>query len=213
MSDANAQWYYTVGSEQKGPVGVDQIRAMVSSGSLGPDTLVWTSTMTEWQPLGRTPLAAMAQPGGYATPAAAAPYAPAAPYGAAPYGGASYGYTPAPSPGFVDAIKICFSKYVTFAGRASRPEFWWFYLFYMIVLVVATGIDGVIIANGSGLAFLSTIAVLALFLPQISVTVRRLHDTDRSGWFYWIALIPLVGIILLIVWLCQPGTPTQNRFG
>ena len=227
MSDANAQWYYTVGSEQKGPVGVDQIRALMSSGSLGADTLVWTSTMTEWQPLGRTPLAAATPsgpmpvgqgtyaspaPAGYAAPMAGS-YAAPGQYGAAPYGGVPYGYVPPASPGFMDALKIGFRKYVTWAGRAPRSEFWFFYLWYMIALVIGGAIDGAIASSGSSVLIFTALAGLAFILPQLAVTVRRLHDTDRSGWFYWMALIPLAGPIILIVFLCTAGTPGPNRFG
>lgn len=225
MSDANAQWYYTVGSQQQGPVGVDQIRAMMGSGSLGPDTLVWTSSMTEWQPLGRTPLAAslppaslpMGQgtyapptPAGYGAPMAGS-YAPPGQYGTA--SGVPYGYAPPPSPGFMDALKIGFRKYVTWAGRATRSEFWFFYLWYMIALIVGGVIDGMIVSSGSSLALFTGLAGLAFILPQLAVTVRRLHDTDRSGWFYWMLLIPLAGPIIVIVFLCTAGTPGPNRFG
>lgn len=229
MSDANAQWFYLKGSEQSGPVVIDQIRALAASGQIDRNTLVWTQSMAGWLALGETELARQIGGGpppmmptagaGQWSPPAAAPAAygaaPAA-YGAAPgthgAGTAAYG-APVASPGFVDAIKICFAKYATFAGRATRPEFWFFYLFYMIVIVAAIAIDAAIISAGSSLAFVSTIATLALLLPTISVLVRRLHDTDRSGWYYWMALIPLVGIIILIVYLCQPGTPGRNKFG
>ena len=56
-------------------------------------------------------------------------------------------------------------------------------------------------------------AILVLFIPQLAVTVRRLHDTDRSGWWWWISLIPLVGGIILLVWLCTRGTEGNNRYG
>ena len=115
---------------------------------------------------------------------------------------------------FMGAVRTCLSKYATFSGRAARPEFWWFYLFSMIVITVATVIDTAILAEGmGGVPILSSLATLALLLPQLAVFVRRLHDTDRSGWNYFFILIPFVGIILLIVWLCKPGTPGANRFG
>jgi uncharacterized membrane protein YhaH (DUF805 family) len=110
--------------------------------------------------------------------------------------------------GFGAAIGACFSNYATFGGRAPRSEYWWFILFYMIVEIVAQIIDRII-----GAPILSLLAGLGLLLPNISVAVRRLHDTDRSGWWCFIPLVPVVGAILLIVWYCTPGTPGTNRFG
>lgn len=124
---------------------------------------------------------------------------------------------------FGDAIKTGFSKYVTFSGRAARSEFWWWVLFVWLVQIGLGIVDSVLFGtvetgNGSFSAstetpILSWIFSLAVFLPTISVTVRRLHDTDRSGWWYWLALIPLVGIIILIVWWATKGTDGPNRFG
>jgi uncharacterized membrane protein YhaH (DUF805 family) len=111
--------------------------------------------------------------------------------------------------GFADAVRTCLSKYVDFQGRAMRSEFWWFALFNIIVQVVTTFIDHGVI----NYPILSTIATLALILPGIAVSVRRLHDTDRSGWWLLIGLIPLIGAILLLVWYCTKGSVGQNRFG
>ena len=133
------------------------------------------------------------------------------PYGQAPYGQAGGGA--APPLGFVEAVRVCFSKYATFKGRASRSEFWFFYLFTMIVIVAASAIDGSIMAGGASFSFITPLVGLAFFLPQLGAVVRRLHDTDRSGWMYWIIMIPFVGIIALLVFWCQRGTPGPNRFG
>jgi uncharacterized membrane protein YhaH (DUF805 family) len=106
---------------------------------------------------------------------------------------------------FSDSIKTCLSKYTTWQGRATRSEYWYFYLFMLICMVVAAVID----SNG----YLAVLVVLGLTLPQLAVTVRRLHDTGRSGWWYWIGLIPLVGGILLLVWFCSRGTVGSNQYG
>ncbi len=111
---------------------------------------------------------------------------------------------------FVTAIKTCFGKYVGFSGRAARSELWWFYLFYFIVLVVANIIDAVIFGAP---ALLFAIAWLGLLLPLLAVQIRRLHDLDKSGWFWLFILIPLVGPIILLVWYCTRGTLGPNRFG
>jgi uncharacterized membrane protein YhaH (DUF805 family) len=126
---------------------------------------------------------------------------------------------------FVEAIKAGLSKYVTWQGRASRSEFWFFFLFAFLSMIVATIIDGILgttfkvvnpmtgLQQSAGYGYVYALVGLALFLPNLSVAVRRLHDTGRSGWWYWIVLIPLVGIILLIVWWATQGTTGSNEYG
>ena len=108
---------------------------------------------------------------------------------------------------FMTAVKTCFGKYVTFSGRAQRSEFWWFVLFLMVANFILTMVDsflfGTVTTMPGGFQaetntpIFSGIFGLATFLPGISVAVRRLHDTDRSGWWYWIILVPIIGFILL----------------
>ncbi|MCF6379479.1 DUF805 domain-containing protein [Nocardioides KLBMP 9356] len=105
------------------------------------------------------------------------------------------------------AVRTCFSKYVDFSGRARRSEYWYFTLFNIILSVVASFIDAALSSQVVGL-----LVTLALFLPGLAVSVRRLHDTDRSGWWILIGLIPIVGWIVLIVWYCTDSKP-DNRFG
>ena len=95
---------------------------------------------------------------------------------------------------FGQAISTCFSKYVTFTGRASRPEFWWFFLFQVIVLIVTGMISSILYG----------IAALAMLLPGIAVGVRRLHDIGKTGWLLLLCLIPLVNLLLLY-WFVQPS--------
>ena len=113
---------------------------------------------------------------------------------------------------FGDAIKSGFSKYVVFEGRSRRSEFWFWFLFVyavagLLVLFSSTDITGFIFSTLYGLF------AIAIFLPSLAMQVRRLHDTDRSGWFILLALIPLVGAIILLVFYVQEGTPGDNRFG
>ena len=89
---------------------------------------------------------------------------------------------------FGDSIKTCFTKYVDFKGRASRPEYWWFFLSYIVLYFVFLAIRVPAVAY---------LVALAYFLPLLAAAVRRLHDTGRSGWWYLIVLIPLVGLIIL----------------
>ncbi|MEZ5490633.1 MAG: DUF805 domain-containing protein [Gammaproteobacteria bacterium] len=106
-------------------------------------------------------------------------------------------------------------NYVGFQGRARRKEYWYYFLFYVIFNFVALFVDyiaGTIDAEG-GVGLFSTVYVLGLLLPSLAVLVRRLHDTDRSGWWVLINLIPLVGVIVTLVFTVQDSTPGTNRFG
>ena len=117
---------------------------------------------------------------------------------------------------FMEAVKTCFSKYVDFTGRAPRSEFWWWVLFVIIVSVVLNIIDyGVLGADpaAGGIAVLSSLWSLATLLPGLAVSVRRLHDTDRSGWWILIAFVPIIGFLVLLYFYIQNGTEGQNRFG
>ena len=105
-------------------------------------------------------------------------------------------------------------KYATFSGRARRAEYWWFALGYLIVLTVASVIDGVLGTGlGMGIGILYVVVVLAVFIPSLSVTVRRLHDLDKSGWWMLLTFVPLIGAIVLLIWFCTQGTAGPNRFG
>ena len=112
---------------------------------------------------------------------------------------------------FVEAIQSGFKYYVKFDGRASRSEFWWFVLFYVIVSVVVA-VVGNMMGDSVGMGLRGLVG-LAFLLPMLGLEIRRLHDTGRSGWWVLIAFVPLVGIILLIVWWAGAGTPGPNKYG
>ena len=111
--------------------------------------------------------------------------------------------------GFMDAVKVCFSKYAGFSGRARRSEYWYFMLFNLIVSVVLSVVEGIIDMPGLLVGLYS----LAVTLPTLAVTARRLHDTGRSGWWMLIQLIPLVGFIILLLWLVKAGAEAENAYG
>lgn len=117
---------------------------------------------------------------------------------------------------FGESIKSCLNGYVKFDGRASRSEYWWFWLFCMILILIASAID-LSMSNPYGrydrLRTLETLVGLAILLPSISVSVRRLHDLNKSGWWYLISFIPLIGIIILYIWFATRGTVGANNFG
>jgi|APSaa5957512535_1039671.scaffolds.fasta_scaffold02685_5 uncharacterized membrane protein YhaH (DUF805 family) len=108
--------------------------------------------------------------------------------------------------GFFEAVSSVLSKYFTFSGRALRSEYWFWTLFYIL------GAIPVSILAGQGILAPYAIYSLAIFIPCLSVTARRLHDTNHSGWWAIIAIIPF-GWLLLLYWLIKNGDPAKNRFG
>lgn len=104
---------------------------------------------------------------------------------------------------FGDAIKYCLTNYANFKGRAARSEYWFFYLFTVLVYIVASLVSPILYG----------LALLALFVPLIAALTRRLHDTGRAGSVAWLLLIPIVGAILILIWTCAEGENSPNRFG
>jgi uncharacterized membrane protein YhaH (DUF805 family) len=105
---------------------------------------------------------------------------------------------------YVEVLK----KYAVFNGRARRKEYWMFTLFDALITIVLSTVDGII-----GTGALVLIYALATLVPTLGVTVRRLHDTDRSGWWILIGIIPLVGFIVELVFVATEGTAGQNKYG
>ena len=98
--------------------------------------------------------------------------------------------------------------YAQFSGRASRSEYWWFALASLLVIIVAAVIDG-----ATGGFVVTLLAYLFIIIPGLAVSVRRLHDTNRSGWYLLLNFIPLVGTILLFIWSVTPGDKKANQYG
>ena len=246
----SSNWYFAKSGTSNGPVNLDDLRRDLQTGVLGPDTLVWNATMPNWQaastvaelrvappplPPGQRAGAADIAPVSLIEPRRApAPWSPHPTRDTNPPPtqnqsqiGPDGLYIGAPARGFGEAISTCFSKYVTFSGRASRSEYWFFWLFCCVI--------GLIPVVG-----------LLTILPSMAVTFRRLHDTDRSGW--WAFGVPLglgafgiavgalsdggrtpeamlapfgaiIGLgffawmIAMLVFMCLRGTPGPNRFG
>jgi uncharacterized membrane protein YhaH (DUF805 family) len=112
---------------------------------------------------------------------------------------------------FQDAIRSGFRNYVTFAGRASRSEYWYWVLFAFLVAIVSSIIDHAVFPM-AGTGPVEGITSLVLFLPGLAVSIRRLHDIDRTGW-WWLIAFTVIGIILLLIWACARGTAGANRYG
>ena len=104
---------------------------------------------------------------------------------------------------FAESIKLCFAKYADFNGRAKRPEYWWFALFIFLVSLALS------IAS----EMVSGIFGLATLIPSLAAGARRLHDTNRTGWLQLLWIIPVIGWIVVIVFLAQEGESADNQFG
>ena len=100
------------------------------------------------------------------------------------------------------------SNYFNVQGRARRQEYWMYFLVYLLIVVAAALLDGVL-----GMGLISALVTLAHLVPSITVGVRRLHDIDRSGWWLLIALLPLIGWIIALYWAIKEGDSGDNRYG
>ena len=104
-------------------------------------------------------------------------------------------------------------KYAVFSGRSRRKEYWFFVLFAVIISIVLGVIDTMIGTQAGGIGILSGIYALAILIPSIAVSVRRLHDIDKTGWWILIGFIPLIGTIILLIFAFLPGTAGDNKYG
>jgi uncharacterized membrane protein YhaH (DUF805 family) len=138
------------------------------------------------------------------------PYTPYPQGQGSPYGepGPQRGYLQGGPVGFSEAISEGFKNIVTFTGRASRSAFWWFALGAIIIDIIG----GIIGAAAHG-AVLQYVIEIIVALVSLSLGIRRLHDTNRTGWWWLIGLIPIIGGIILLVFYCLPGTPEPNKYG
>lgn len=112
-------------------------------------------------------------------------------------------------------LKVVRDNYANFEGRARRQEYWMFVLFNLIFIIAIALVSGVLagLLDAPGFMFLYIIYVLAVFIPSLAVAVRRLHDVGKSGWFYLISLIPLIGGIWLFVLFVTEGDKGANQYG
>ncbi|MBW8890111.1 MAG: DUF805 domain-containing protein [Fibrobacteres bacterium] len=106
-------------------------------------------------------------------------------------------------------------KYAVFSGRARRKEYWMFCLFSILFIIVAMLLDRVLGTSfkGMGYGWIYSIYALGVLIPSLAVSVRRLHDTGKSGWFIFINLIPLIGAIWVLIVLCSEGNAAGNKYG
>lgn len=204
-----ATYYVAVNGQHTGPFTVEQLSGM----NLTPDTLVWNDSMPNWTEAGKVAelqsLFYAPQPGYQQQPM----------YQQPGYQQQGYQYLQVNqrTVGFGEAIKLFFSNYATFYGRSSRSEYWFVTLFNFLVVIILY-ILAIITAfsslGTSGLILgLLSVYYLATIIPSLALCWRRLHDIGKSGGWYFIGLIPIVGPILLLVWFCTESQPYENEYG
>mgnify|MGYP003138528354 CR=1 FL=1 len=186
-------WYYVVDGARNGPVEQSEITRLIKLGTITAQTLVWRKGLDGWGAASEH----------FDMPSVGGPPpmpASAAPQAAIPRSHPALQqalYEGAPARGFGEAINVCLNKYVDFKGRASRSEFWYFILFTFI-LGIATSLLDVMLFPNNVMSPLNSLVSLAVFLPGLAVAMRRLHDTNRSGW--WIGGFYL-GLIAYVVFM------------
>lgn len=117
---------------------------------------------------------------------------------------------------FTQAIEICLRNYAGFEGRAPRSELWYWVLACLLAgaaVGLVAGVFDVVLGGHWVKNLLTGLLELFIFLPGLAVNVRRLHDIDKSGWWYFVVFIPLIGWIIMLVWFCTRGSYGPNRFG
>lgn len=184
--------YYIIhNGQQVGPMPKEQL---VSYG-LCPTSKVWCEGMPNWADAATVPdlqsILYPQQPPTPQPPHQGGYQQPQPPYGGAP------SYNHPQEIGFGDAIKICFNKFADFEGRGRRSEFWWWYLFTVLVSMVP---------------YIGWLASIVFIIPSLAAGARRLHDTGRSGWLQLLMLIPCIGSIILIIWWCE-DSKGDNEYG
>lgn len=190
----STEWYYAAEGTSKGPISQSEFDALVATGTIRSDTLVWQEGMDDWLPYGRA---------GGAEAASALP--PRAPVQGAQDPAREDANT------FVGALKDGFARYVDFKTRSTRSQYWWWTLWMILLSFAAAVIDGMLTLGDSGPVNL--LVSLATLLPSLAVGIRRLHDIGRSGWWFLIVFVPIVGWIVLIVFYCTKTQEQANQWG
>lgn len=213
-------WYYAMGDEREGPVEAAEIERMIGTGQISRDTLVWREGLNGWEPAMQHFSFAVASPPPL-NKAASAPDPVAPTYinetssfsntssssSASVDIGADGLYVGAPGRSFGEAISTCFSKYVTFSGRASRSEYWFFVLFLVLAGIGASILDAILFPGSLETGGpINGILSLATLLPSLAVGWRRLHDTDRSGWWIGGFYLAIILVAVIAVALLSGGT-------
>lgn len=190
----STEWYYAIEGASNGPITQSEFDALVETGTIRSDTLVWQEGMDDWLPYGRA--------GGAEKMAALPPRAPM---------GDHEDPARADANTFLGALKDGFARYVDFRTRSTRSQYWWWTLWMIVLSFGAALIDVMLTLGDSGPVNL--LLSLATFLPSIAVGIRRLHDIGRTGWWFLIVLVPVIGWIVLIVFYCTKSQEGPNNWG
>lgn len=188
-------WYYVENGESQGPITQQEFDANRANGTIRPDTLVWKDGMGDWvasNTLASDPVS---------RPVSVNPA----------FGQVASTHTGQRSDAstFVGALKDGFSRYVDFGTRSNRPQYWYWFLWMIIIGIATSFVDGMVGTGGA----LNGLWTLGALLPGIAVGIRRLHDIGKSGWWLLLAFIPLVGAIVLIVFFCTKSEQQPNQWG
>lgn len=108
---------------------------------------------------------------------------------------------------FLDSVSVCFKKYFIVKGRASRSEFWWFQLIWVVSYLFA------ILSNNNAISYFFFGILIIIAIPLITVGIRRLHDTNKSGFYFFFNFIPFIGALIYLAMMLPEGTKGKNKFG
>lgn len=189
--NVKTEWHYARGGTAHGPIDQSEFETLIKNHTIRPDTLVWREGMKDWVALETLDL-----PG---------PDAPPRPRLKEVQDATSI------REGLSDAVTDGLSRFLDFQTRSSRPQFWFWFLFIVLLHFGAAIVLSVL--GSSLLGWLFQLVSFALILPSAAVAVRRLHDIGRSGWWFLIYFIPLIGWIILLVWAILEGEETNNQWG
>ncbi|MEX6508826.1 DUF805 domain-containing protein [Jiella sp. M17.18] len=227
--DVSSLWYVVDAGQQAGPYEEDVLASLARAGLLEADSYVWRDGMADWQFASETELARLfpRTPGppafselrpdasserGTGAAAGALRWSPTGDPARSPFAAPQERLEASlPGASLGQAFSRFWKKYADFRGRASRSEFWYAEL-GIVLLAFAIGFAEQLLAPRTGL-FVGDLYSLAALIPSLSIAVRRLHDTGRSGWYYLLVFIPLVGALVLLVFFCQRSDERPNRFG
>ena len=201
------EWHVSVDGAQRGPLTSEQVRSLVSSGRLKPTDHIWRDGMPDW-------VAASTVRGLFpqqqSLPQKRPGPPPLSPFPVVAQGAVAQSVSPRASPAtFSEAATRGFSRLFDFNGRASRSEFWWFYL---LLVLIWLPVFFMAVNAGVPVEAMQLLGYIYWSVLLSGVGARRLHDTNHSGWWQLLILTGIGGLVLL-VWWCQKGTPNQNRFG
>lgn len=201
------QWHVSINGTQRGPLSSEQVRQLAARGQLQPTDHIWKDGMSDW-------VAASSVRGLFPQQPPPSPRRPGPPplnpFPFVTQAGAAHVTATRSGPvSFGEAASRGFAKLFDFNGRATRAEFWWFYLLLMIIWLPLCFFAISFGFQGQAIQFLGY-AFWAVVLSGVGA--RRLHDTNHSGWWQ-LLMFTGIGAIALLIWWCQKGTPGRNRFG